>query len=111
MGYKLSIGVIPEQQKIGKLKYLVMIFERGKRNGYRQYMLGRFLGFLNDKCQFIGEYFTGNKEIKPFGKIVQLPYLFDTKKQAKEKIKQSRKHDKGFDEKNIYEIVPIDVLS
>ena len=110
--YKLAAGLPPEQPKIGKLKYLVMAFDCNKiklAKGMMSYDVDRFIGFLNEKCQFIGQFFTGNKKITPFGKVVQLPHLFDTKKQCNETIRQVRKHDKGFGNKHRYEIVPIDV--
>jgi len=110
--YKLSAGLPPEQPKIGKLKYLVMAFDCNKiklAKGMMSYDVDRFIGFLNEKCQFIGQFFTGKKEFPHLGKVVQLPHLFNTKKKCNETIRQARKHDKGFGNKHRYEIVLIDV--
>jgi len=101
----------PEWPKIGKLNYLVMIFDNSIPNSRGQ---GAFDGFLNDKCQYIGQFFAGNKEVIHFGKIVQLPHLFPTKKKAKEAIINVRRHDRGFARRGLrtdmsYEIVPIDI--
>lgn len=106
-----------------KLKYLVMVFEKGKysnkigRGRNEVYMSEdkphRYLGFLStEPQQTISTFLTGKEKgwkKYPHGTIVQLPKVFDTIKQAKERIKQHRRMHKAFKENSNYEIIPIEV--
>ena len=99
------------------LKYLVMVFDRGhkrtkrldKNFSFEDYQPDRYSGFLSrEPQQTIGIFLVG-KEKHPHGDvIVQLPKVFNTLKEAKERIKQHKKMHKAFKENNRYEIVPIE---
>lgn len=105
------------------LKYLIMIFQEGTTikavspkniqmaSVSFEYKHPDFVGFSGGQHGTIySQFFTGSeKKQKHFGRIVQLPKLFNNKKEVFAMIKIHKKADKAFRQKHTYKVVPIDI--
>ena len=96
------ISALKEQKSDleGELRYLVLVLEPNKNQS------NSFVGFIGDGFPLCVQWFDGTQD----DGFVQLPKVFNSKKDAEVAIKKSKKDDKAFKQKHVYMPVPMDIV-